>query len=81
MNERKDIGQQARKAAERKLQRIIDREGDAGGERRKPYYLEKLIDEEKAAICWNLMSLALLELENIKIAPTPTKVPEAIATY
>lgn len=81
MNEGKDIGQQAREAAERKLQRIIDREGDAGGERRKPYYLEKLIDEEKAAICWTLMSLALMELENIKIAPVPTKATEATAAH
>ena len=31
--------------AERKLERIIDREGDADGERRKPYYLGKLVEE------------------------------------
>lgn len=33
----------------RKLQYIIDREGDAGGERRKPYYLEQLKTEIMAA--------------------------------
>ena len=32
-------------SAERKLQYIIDREGDANGERRKPYYLAQLIAE------------------------------------
>ena len=31
--------------AERKLDRIIAREGDSDGERRKPYYLGKLVQE------------------------------------
>lgn len=31
--------------AKRKLDWIISREGDAGGERRKPYYLGKLVEE------------------------------------
>lgn len=36
-----DIEQQARQ----KLENIIRREGDAGGERRKPYYLAALMEE------------------------------------
>lgn len=35
----------AKKQAEKKLCRIIDREGDAGGERRQPGYLAQLIAE------------------------------------
>ncbi len=35
--------------AERKLERIIDREGDSGGERRKPYYIAQLIAETVSA--------------------------------
>lgn len=31
--------------AQRKLDRIISREGDLEGERRKPYYLGKLVEE------------------------------------
>lgn len=31
--------------AQRKLEFIIEREGDADGERRKPYYLGKLVEE------------------------------------
>lgn len=34
-----------REAATRKLDRIISREGDTNGERRKPYYLAQLIAE------------------------------------
>lgn len=35
----------AKEQAERKLGRIIDREGDAGGARREPWYLAQLIAE------------------------------------
>ena len=35
----------AENLAKRKLARIIEREGDADGERLKPYYLEQLIAE------------------------------------
>lgn len=35
----------AKATAENKLQRIIEREGDADGERLKPYYLAQLIAE------------------------------------
>lgn len=37
--------EQAETQAKRKLARIIEREGDADGERRKPYYLAQLIAE------------------------------------
>jgi hypothetical protein len=39
----------AKPLAERKLNWIIGREGDANGERRKPYYLAKLIEEQTRA--------------------------------
>ena len=42
------IEQKAQERADRKLQYIIDRYGDANGERRKPYYREQLIQEAKA---------------------------------
>ena len=70
------IEQQAQEAAEKKLRNIIARYGDAGGERRKPYYLAQLIEEAKTAISWTLISLALMDLDN-ENAPTPTKVPGA----
>lgn len=71
-----NMKQLAQKAAERKLQWIIDRYGDADGERRKPYYLEQLTQEAQTAICFKVFGLALMELDNEK-APTPTKVSEA----
>lgn len=43
--------------AERKLKRIICREGDSHGERRKPYYLIQLTVEQ----------LKVMELENFSI--------------
>lgn len=36
-------------AAKRKLDWIISREGDSDGERRKPYYLGKLVEEHISA--------------------------------
>ncbi len=36
---------QARAYAERKLQRILSREGDYGGVRREPWYFEQLVQE------------------------------------
>ena len=44
------IEQKTQERADRKLQYIIDRYGDANGERRKPYYREQLIQEAKAAL-------------------------------
>ena len=46
------IEQKAQERADRKLQYIIGRYGDANGERRKPYYREQLIQEAKAALSW-----------------------------
>lgn len=37
--------EEAKARAKRKLARIIEREGDGDGERRKPYYLAQLIAE------------------------------------
>lgn len=74
------IDAQARADAEKKLQRIIDRQGDLNGERRKPWYLEKLVEEAKTAICWELYTTALMELGNEK-APVPTKATEAMSIH
>lgn len=52
------IEQKAQERADRKLQYIIGRYGDANGERRKPYYREQLIQEAKAALSWEIFSLA-----------------------
>ena len=46
------IEQKAQERADRKLQYIIGRYGDANGERRKPYYRKQLIQEAKAALSW-----------------------------
>lgn len=56
------IEQKAQERADRKLQYIIGRYGDANGERRKPYYREQLIQEAKAALSWEIFSLAFMEL-------------------
>lgn len=74
--EKTNIEQQAQEDAERKLQRIIERYGDAGGERRKPYYMAQLVEEAKTAIYWKLFSMALMDPETIN-APVPTKATEA----
>lgn len=73
------LEQQARSEAEKKLQWIIGRYGDMNGERRKPYYLQQLIQEAKAAIAWKEFSVGLMELMtmDIKNAPVPTKATEA----
>lgn len=53
-----NIHKLAESRARDKLERIISREGDAGGERLKPEYLDKLISEaeneikvERESIC------------------------------
>lgn len=71
------IEQKVQESADRKLQYIIDRYGDADGERRKPYYKEQLIQEAKAAISWEIFSLAFLELSKENAPATPTKASEA----
>lgn len=71
------IEKKAQEDADRKLRYIINRYGDANGERRKPYYREKLIQEAKAAICWNVFSVAMMELSKENAPETPTKASEA----
>ena len=71
------IEQKAQERADRKLQYIISRCGDANGERRKPYYREQLIQEAKAALSWEVFSLAFMELCKENAPVTPTKASEA----
>ncbi len=49
-------------SAERKLLWIINREGDAGGERRQPYYLAQLIAEAVSASRFSALTYKLCEL-------------------
>lgn len=72
-----NIEKKAQEDADRKLKYIIVRYGDADGERRKPYYREKLIQEAKAAICWNMFSLAMIGMSKENAPETPTKASEA----
>lgn len=75
-----DTDPQARAIAEKKLQSIIDRYGDQDGERRKPYYLQALIEETGAAISWRRFSLDLMALmaAGNDNAPLPTKAHGAL---
>ena len=66
------IEQKAQERADRKLQY-----GDANGERRKPYYRKQLIQEAKAALSWEVFSLAFMELCKENAPATPTKASEA----
>lgn len=80
LSKTQDANQEAREIAEKKLQFIIGRYGDQNGERRKPYYLQQLIEEAKRAIDWrnfsqDLMALMAAEDEN---APLPTKAHGAL---
>ena len=71
------IEQKAQERADRKLQYIIDRYGDANGERRKSHYREQPIQEAKAALSWEIFSLAFMELCKENAPATPTKASEA----
>lgn len=75
-----DADREAREIAEKKLQLIIDRYGDQDGERRKPYYLQQLIEEAKRAIAWRMFSLDLMALmaAGNDNAPQPTKAHGAL---
>lgn len=52
----------AKAYAERKLHRIIEREGDADGARREPWYLAQLIAETVRADSLSQLTYALAEL-------------------
>lgn len=53
----------AKAYAERKLNGIIEREGDSGGERRKPYYLAQLIAETIRSDRFSQFTVDLMELD------------------
>lgn len=54
--------EKAKAQAKRKLARIIEREGDSDGERRKPYYLAQLIAEAVRSERFSAFTLELGEL-------------------
>lgn len=54
--------EEAVEQAKRKLARIIEREGDADGERRKPYYLAQLIAEAVRAERFSVFTKELYDL-------------------
>ena len=64
--------EEAETSAKRKLARIIEREGDADGERLKPYYLVQLISEaitaERFSLCCYLKALEKKEMPAAKAA-------------
>lgn len=65
--------EEAEKQAKRKLARIIEREGDADGERLKPYYLAQLVAEAVTAerfsnYCKNIHVLRTLEKKEMPAA-------------
>lgn len=53
---------EAKASAERKLDWIISREGDADGERRKPYYIAQLIAEAVRSSRFSLYCFIRCEL-------------------
>lgn len=59
-------------AAKRKLERIISREGDLEGERRKPYYLGKLVEEHirENAVMKYINEMGRLNMERRKTHET-----------
>jgi len=62
--------------AQRKLDFIIDREGDADGERRKPYYIGKLVEEAVGAAALSRWLDSKNEL--IQLHRDMTKNPECV---
>ena len=71
------MSRKRRNARTESCSNIIGRYGDANGERRKPYYREQLIQEAKAALSWEVFSLAFMELCKENAPVTPTKASEA----
>ena len=70
---------EAEKQAKRKLARIIEREGDADGERLKPYYLAQLVAEAVTAerfsnYCNMLHELRTLEKKEMPAAKAARQV-------
>lgn len=57
-----DEAETAMKRAERKLQEIIKREGDAGGARREPWFFEELLKE---SLTENRMAMFTRAITNI----------------
>lgn len=53
---------EAKKYAERKLKRIIDREGDGNGARREPWYLAQLIAEAVRGSRFSQFTFDLMDL-------------------
>ena len=49
--------------AERKLKRIIAREGDADGKRREPWYLAQLIAETVKGSCFSRLTFEIAALD------------------
>lgn len=49
--------------AERKLERIIEREGDCGGKRRRPEYLAQLIAETVKSSRFSQLTIDLMVLD------------------
>lgn len=66
---------EAKASAERKLDWIISREGDADGERRKPYYIAQLIAEAVGAKRLSRYLDALCELSHSKQIGTKKEQP------
>lgn len=62
----------AQEQAKRKLARIIEREGDADGERLKPYYLEQLIAEAIRENSFSLFTTELYRLITMEKKEKPT---------
>lgn len=65
--------EEAETSAKRKLARIIEREGDADGERLKPYYLAQLVAEAVTAerfsnYCRDIHVLRTLEKKEMPAA-------------
>lgn len=58
--------------AKRKLARIIEREGDADGERLKPYYLEQLTAEAIRENRFSSFTTELCRLMSMEIEEKPT---------
>jgi hypothetical protein len=56
-------GQKAREAAGHKLERIISRYGDAGGERRQPYYMQQLVEEAKTQEAWHVVGTVCMDVD------------------